>query len=76
MFEKFKRLSPLAQRAILALTLFGIMFIDLLFPKNDFTVDLFFASGIAWIWAIGLLRPLLAFVFFIIKAVLRYKSLE
>lgn len=74
MLKKFMSLSPIVRRAVLALALFSVMIVDLLFPKCNFTVLLFLASGISWIWAIGLLRPVLLFLFFLIKVVLRYKT--
>jgi hypothetical protein len=74
MFKKFMSLSRIARRAVLALALFSIMIVDLLFPKCNFTVFLFLASGIGWIWAIGLLRPVLLFLFFLVRVVLRYKT--
>ncbi|MFM0007367.1 hypothetical protein PQR57_41245 [Paraburkholderia dipogonis] len=74
MFEKFMSLSPIARRAVVALVLFAIMVVDLLFPKCDFTVYLFLASGLGWVWAIGLMRPVLFFLIFILRAVFRYKT--
>lgn len=74
MFKKIMSLSPIVRRAVLALALFNIMIVDLLFPKCNFTVFLFLVSGISWIWAIGLLRPVLLFLFFLIRVVLRYKT--
>src|SRR6516225_8449886 len=37
MFEKFLLLPPLARRAVIAAVLFGVMLVDLLLPKCDFT---------------------------------------
>ncbi|OUL87822.1 hypothetical protein [Paraburkholderia hospita] len=74
MFKKFMSLSPIGRRAVLALALFGIMVIDLLFPKCNFTVFLFLASGLGWVWAIGLMRPVLLFLIFLLKTVFRYKT--
>jgi hypothetical protein len=76
MFEKFMSLSPVGRRAVIAVALFAIMFIDVLFPKCDFTVGLFLASGLGGIWAIGLMRPIVLFCFFLMRAVLRYKAHE
>jgi hypothetical protein len=74
MFEKFMSLSPIARRAVVALALFCIMVIDLLFPKSNFTVFLFLASGLGWVWAIGVMRPILLFLIFLLRAVFRYKT--
>ncbi|OUL80412.1 hypothetical protein [Paraburkholderia hospita] len=76
MFEKFKGLSPAGRRAVIAVALFAIMFVDVLLPKCDFTVALFLVSGLGGIWAIGLMRPILLFLFFLMRAVLRYKAID
>jgi hypothetical protein len=74
MFDKFMSLSPVGRRAVIALALFGIMFADLLFPKCNFTVYVFLTAGLGGIWAIGLMRPVLFFLVFILRAVFRYKT--
>ncbi|MFP3645860.1 hypothetical protein [Paraburkholderia sp. SIMBA_054] len=76
MFEKFKGLSPAGRRAVIAVALFAIMFVDVLLPKCDFTVALFLVSGLGGIWAMGLMRPILLFLFFLMRAVLRYKAID
>jgi hypothetical protein len=73
MFEKFLLLPPLARRAVIAAVLFGVMLVDLLLPKCDFTVFLFFVLTFGWLWAIGILRPLLFFLLFLVRGVLRTK---
>lgn len=76
MFEKFMSLPPAGRRAVVTVALFAIMFIDLLLPKCDFTVGLFLASGLGGIWAMGLMRPVVLFCLFLMRAVLRYKADE
>ena len=76
MFKKFLGLSPAGRRAVIAVALFAIMFVDVLLPKCDFTVGLFLVSGLGGIWAMGLMRPILLFLLFLMRAVLRYKAIE
>jgi hypothetical protein len=74
MFEKFLLLPPIVRRAIIAVALFAVMLIDLTFPKCDITVFVCLASTIGWIWAIGILRPFLILMFFLLRAVFLIKT--
>ncbi|MCC8397270.1 hypothetical protein LJ656_32365 [Paraburkholderia sp. MMS20-SJTR3] len=74
MLERFWALDPLARRAVTAVGLFGLMFIVLLFPTCDFTVWLFFTLSTAFLWAIGILRPFLVMMYYLLQTVLRIKT--
>jgi hypothetical protein len=74
MLEKFRALDPLARRAVIAAALFGLIAIDVLLPKCDFTVSVFLLCGIGFLWAIGILRPFLIMMFLLLKLVFRIKT--
>ncbi|MFM0123343.1 MULTISPECIES: hypothetical protein [Paraburkholderia] len=74
MLEKFWALNPLARRAVIAAALFGVMFIDLLFPTCDFTVWVFFTVGSAFLWTVGILRPFLIMMYYLLRTVIRVKT--
>ncbi|NUY06188.1 hypothetical protein [Paraburkholderia youngii] len=74
MLERFWALDPLARRAVIAVVLVGLMFIDLLFPTCDVTVWAFFICGTAFLWAIGILRPFLIMMYCLLRTVIRVKT--
>jgi hypothetical protein len=74
MLNKFLSLDPLARRAIVAAALFGFIAIDVLLPKCDLTVSVFMICGIAFLWAIGILRPFLFMMFLLLKIIFRIKT--
>lgn len=73
MFNKYMQLPPLARRAILALLLFAICFICAGLPKSKVTDALFVVSLCGWYWAVGLVRPTFLFIYYLLRAVLRYQ---
>ncbi|WP_345817756.1 hypothetical protein AAGS40_29510 (plasmid) [Paraburkholderia sp. PREW-6R] len=74
MLEKFLSLDPLARRAVIAVGLFGMMFIDLLFPTCNLTVWVFFTVCTAFLWATGILRPFLIMLYYLLRTIIRLKT--
>jgi len=73
MFEKYMSLPPIGRRAILAVVLFLICIVDAALPKCGLTDFIFAVCISAWFWAIGLVRPTLLFLYYLLRVVFRYQ---
>jgi hypothetical protein len=75
MYAKFMALSFVTRRVLIASALFFVTFVSVHLPKNGFSETLCFGSLFAFLWAVGILVPMLKVTFIVLRWVLKYHVL-
>jgi hypothetical protein len=75
MYAKFMALPFVTRRVLIASALFFVTFISVHLPKNGFSETLCFGSLFAFLWAVGILVPVLKVTFIVLRWVLKYHVL-